>query len=159
MTKQRRPYKTYTREFKREALRLMETTDRPASEIAMELGIRRNQLYKWKEQLARQGDKAFSGSCRPKAEGQSELTLLRQEIERIKVNGFAVDNQEFHEDVRCLAAPVRDANGKAIAAIGITGPAMQFTEEKKVEFGCIVKQSADALSTELGYHPSYYKGD
>ena len=52
MMKQKRLYKTYTREFKQEAVRLMETTDRPASEIAMELGIRRNQLYKWKDQLA-----------------------------------------------------------------------------------------------------------
>jgi transposase len=40
MINQRRPYKTYTREFKQEAVRLMETTDHPASEIAMEQGIR-----------------------------------------------------------------------------------------------------------------------
>ena len=46
----RKPYETYTKEFKLEAIRLMETSDRPASEIAMQLGIRRNQLYKWKEQ-------------------------------------------------------------------------------------------------------------
>ena len=64
--KQKRLYKTYTREFKQEAVRLMETTDRPASEIAMELGIRRNQLYKWKDQLALKSDMAFSGSGRPK---------------------------------------------------------------------------------------------
>ena len=51
--KQRKPYKTYAREFKQEAVRLMETTNRPATEVAMELGIRRNQLYKWKEQLAK----------------------------------------------------------------------------------------------------------
>jgi len=84
MIKQRKPYKTYTREFKQEAVRLMETTDRPASEIAMELGIRRNQLYKWKDQLVRKGDKAFTGSGRPKAQDQSELVSLRQENERLK---------------------------------------------------------------------------
>ncbi|MGB5279608.1 MAG: transposase [Gammaproteobacteria bacterium] len=44
MTRKRKPYKTYTKEFKLEALRLMEQSDRPASEIAMQLGIRRNQL-------------------------------------------------------------------------------------------------------------------
>ncbi len=47
MNKKRRPYKTYTKEFKLEAVRLMREANRPASEIAMELGIRRNQLYKW----------------------------------------------------------------------------------------------------------------
>ena len=45
MTKQKKPYTTYTKEFKLEAIRLMETSDRPATEIAMELGIRRNLLY------------------------------------------------------------------------------------------------------------------
>jgi len=85
MSKQRVAYKTYTREFKLEAVRLMETSDRPASEIAMELGIRRNQLYKWKEQLSKKGDKAFTRNHgRPKKEEQSDLTTLRQENARLK---------------------------------------------------------------------------
>jgi len=72
MTRKRKPYKTYTKEFKEEAVRMMESSDRPAAEIAMELGIRRNQLYKWKEQMENKGDKAFSGRGRPKKEDQSE---------------------------------------------------------------------------------------
>ena len=46
MARKRIPYKTYTQEFKLEAPRRMEQSNRPASEIAMQLGIRRNQLYK-----------------------------------------------------------------------------------------------------------------
>lgn len=85
MTGKRKPYKTYTRDFKLEAVRLMDESDRPASEIAMELGIRRNQLYKWKEQLARNGQVAFSGQRgRPRKENQSELATLKQENERLK---------------------------------------------------------------------------
>ena len=85
MTRKRKPYKTYTKEFKQEAVRMMEESGRPAAEIAMELGIRRNQLYKWKEQLLSQGGQAFSGNRgRPKKENQSELTTLRQENERLK---------------------------------------------------------------------------
>ena len=56
MTSKRRPYKTYPREFKLEAVRMMDTSDRPASEIESELGIRRNLLYKWKEQIERKGE-------------------------------------------------------------------------------------------------------
>lgn len=45
MTKKRKPYKTYTREFKQEAVRLMDESDKPASEIALELGIRGQYTY------------------------------------------------------------------------------------------------------------------
>lgn len=85
MASKRRPYKTYPVEFKLEAIRMMEESDRPAAEIARELGLRRNQLYKWREQLQKKGDKAFKGKPgRPKKEEQSELTTLRQENERLK---------------------------------------------------------------------------
>jgi transposase len=84
MTRKRKPYKTYSKEFKEEAVRLMESTDRPAAEIAQELGIRRNQLYKWKEQMESKGNKAFSGRGRPKKEDQSEVATLRQEVERLR---------------------------------------------------------------------------
>ncbi|MDH3355248.1 MAG: transposase [Chromatiales bacterium] len=84
MTRKRKPYTTYTREFKQEAVRLMDESDRPASEIALELGIRRNQLYKWKEQITNKGEKAFTGRGRPKKEDQSEVSTLRQENERLK---------------------------------------------------------------------------
>ncbi len=44
-----RKRKPFTREFKLEAVRLLEEGKKPAAELARELGIRRNQLYKWKE--------------------------------------------------------------------------------------------------------------
>ena len=85
MTTTRKPYKTYTREFKIEAVRLMDESDQPSSEIAAELGIRRNQLYKWKEQLSVKGEDAFPRKRgRPRKENQSELTNLKQENDRLK---------------------------------------------------------------------------
>ncbi len=84
MTTKRKPYKTYTKEFKLEALRLMDESDRPASEIAMRLGIRRNQLYKWKEQMTKKGDVASARKGRPKKEDQTELATVKQELKRVK---------------------------------------------------------------------------
>lgn len=78
------PYNTYTKEFKLEAIRLMEHSGRPASAIAMELGIRRNQLYKWKEQMNKTGDVASAKKGRPKKEDQSELAAVKQELKRVK---------------------------------------------------------------------------
>jgi transposase len=50
----RKAYKTYSREFKLEALRLASAGDKPATQVARELGVRVNQLGKWKQQLERE---------------------------------------------------------------------------------------------------------
>ncbi len=76
--------KTYTKEFKLEAIRMMVNSGRPSSEIAMQLGIRRNQLYKWKDQLEKTGDVASSKIGRPKKADQSEIATLRQENKRLQ---------------------------------------------------------------------------
>ena len=47
----RKPYKRFSKEFKIEAVRLAEESDKPVTQIARELGIRQNQIYKWKKQL------------------------------------------------------------------------------------------------------------
>jgi transposase len=52
-------HKTFTKEFKLEAIRLMSESDKPSAEIAAELGIQRNMLYKWKEQLESKGEEAY----------------------------------------------------------------------------------------------------
>ena len=84
MSSKRKPYKTYPKEFKLEAVRMMHESNRPAADIARELGIRRNQLYKWAEQLEDKGAKAFGGRGRPKKADQSEVSLLKSEIARLK---------------------------------------------------------------------------
>ena len=83
MTTKRKPYTTYTKEFKLEALRLMDKSDRPASEVAMNLGIRRNQLYKWKDQMAKKGIVLSAKQGRPKKAEQSELSKVKQELKRV----------------------------------------------------------------------------
>ena len=51
--------KSFSPEFKREAVRLMETSQKLPADLARELGVRRNQLYKWKERLMKQEERAF----------------------------------------------------------------------------------------------------
>jgi transposase len=76
MVKKRKPYNIYTKEFKLEALRLMEKSDKPSSQIALELGIRRNLLYKWKETMIKTGDVISPKKGRPRKDEQSELVKL-----------------------------------------------------------------------------------
>jgi transposase len=75
---------SYTKEFKLEAVRLLERGDKPAADLARELGIRRNQLYKWQEQLSTKGkDDAFPGHGR-RAGTEAEVARLRSENERLR---------------------------------------------------------------------------
>jgi transposase-like protein len=90
-------YKRYTKEFKLEALRMMRESDRPASEIAMELGIRRNQLYKWAEQFEAkaEAEAAFKGAgsngVRVKGQSKNRMEVSPRNI-RFKsfANRFAI---------------------------------------------------------------------
>lgn len=77
-------YQRYSREFKTEAVRLLESGDKPAAEVAMELGLRRNQLYKWQQQVREAGDQAFAGSGRKAGDQESEVARLRRENQRLR---------------------------------------------------------------------------
>jgi transposase len=74
--------KQFTPEFKREAVQLLEGGSRPASELARELGIRRNQLYQWQREFQARGAVAFPGSGARK-ERTTEITRLKRELARV----------------------------------------------------------------------------
>ena len=74
----------YTKEFKLEAIRLLDTGDKPVSEIAMELGIKRTLLYRWRDQAKKSGDLAFSGRTgRPNNDQLSEVSRLKKELKDV----------------------------------------------------------------------------
>jgi len=75
---------SYTKEFKLEAVRLLERGEKSAADLARELGIRRNQLYKWQEQVSAQGqENVFPGHGR-RAGPEGELARLRREVARLE---------------------------------------------------------------------------
>ena len=73
----------FTAEFKREAVRLLDAGERPASELAIDLGVRRNQLYKWKTEQVRSGELSFPGSGRKPFDQESEVARLKRELARV----------------------------------------------------------------------------
>ena len=75
--------KSFNPEFKREAVRLLETSQKSSADLGRELGVRRNQLYKWKEQLSQRGAGAFPGSGRGSG-SNDEVARLRKELEQVK---------------------------------------------------------------------------
>jgi transposase len=76
--------KTFSEAFKREAVRLLEQGDKSPSDLAIDLGIRRNQLYKWQAQVRKHGDAAFQGPGRKPADPNDEVARLRKEVADLK---------------------------------------------------------------------------
>jgi transposase len=82
--------KTYTREFKLEAIQLAETSDKSIAEIERDLGLGSGQIHHWKRQLAHEGEDAFPGKGHLKPQDelirqlQRENETLRQERDILK---------------------------------------------------------------------------
>src|SRR5690348_10451206 len=75
--------KTYTVEFKREAVRLAQTSGKPIAQVARELGISDTSIHQWRKELAVHGDEAFPGSGHQTAQ-EEELRRLKRELEVVK---------------------------------------------------------------------------
>jgi transposase len=74
----------YTREFKIEAVRLMEESGRSKSQIARDLGIHESMLKRWQAQVEeRPRSEAFPGNGKPSA-AEEEIRRLRRELEQVK---------------------------------------------------------------------------
>jgi len=73
------------------------------------------------------------------------------ELKRVRRQGYAVDNEEYEQEIRCVAAPVKNYEGQVIAAVSVSGPAFRITKEKVEEIAGKVKKKALLMSKRLGY--------
>ena len=76
---------------------------------------------------------------------------LLKELETVRKQGYAFDNEECEIGARCISLPVRDFSGKVVAGISVTGPIFRMDEiinEKNIEY---LKQVALEASRKQGY--------
>jgi DNA-binding IclR family transcriptional regulator len=83
----------------------------------------------------------------------TDRAALTKELELIRAQGFAIDNVEIEEGVRCLGAPVFNYMGQVFAAVSISGPAYRLSVERLQELSKLVIRATTAISTDLGYVP------
>jgi transposase len=75
--------KTYTPEFKREAVHLAQTSGKPIAQVARELGISDTSIHQWHKELTEHGPEAFPGSGHQTAQ-EEEVRRLKRELEIVK---------------------------------------------------------------------------
>ncbi|HEY3182416.1 MAG TPA: IclR family transcriptional regulator [Gaiellaceae bacterium] len=90
---------------------------------------------------------------RPRYTGNTIISveLLLDHLDVVRAQGFAIDELEAEDELRCVGAAILDRHGSPAYAISIAGPASRLTREVAGEMGAAVREAAAAISAALGY--------
>ncbi len=80
-----------------------------------------------------------------------EPTALKEHLSQIAEQQYALDIEEFQDDVRCVAAPIRDYTKMVVAGLSISAPKDRMSEERMEELSQAVREGALEISHNLGY--------
>lgn len=83
-----------------------------------------------------------------------DVASLARAIDETRVRGWAIDDEELVEGVRCAAAAVRDHEGRPIAAVSVSGPIGRVSHDALATLGPAVAAAAAELSRECGWRPA-----
>ena len=70
-------------------------------------------------------------------------------LDEVRLNGFATDVGEHLEGHHCLAAPILDTEGNAMASVWITGPSQRLSEDRMTKLAAVVKQAGTMATAAL----------
>ncbi|MGD0740004.1 MAG: IclR family transcriptional regulator [Terracidiphilus sp.] len=79
---------------------------------------------------------------------------LRAELEKTRRRGYAVDDEELEEGLRCIAVPVLDAQRLPVAAVSVSGPSFRVTAQKLPAIANHLLQCVRGISMDMGYVPA-----
>lgn len=80
----------------------------------------------------------------------TEPSSLRADLEATRERGFAIDDEEKNEGMRCIAAPVFDLSGEAVAGLSVSGPISRVSAGQTQRLAEAVMEAADDLSAAMG---------
>lgn len=76
---------------------------------------------------------------------------MREELRKIKEQGFALDIEEYEKGLSCISAPIRNHQGTVIAAVAIAGPIFRLDNSKREELKEVLVEATGRISERLGY--------
>ena len=80
----------------------------------------------------------------------TRASVLKRQLAEIRRCGYAVDDEEYVQGLRCVAAVVRNQMGEALCAISVSGLAVRLPRERIAQIGDLVSETAQALTAALG---------
>lgn len=109
--------KTYTLEFKREAVRLARTSGKSIAQVARELGISDSSIHQWRKELAEHGAEAFPGSGHQTAL-EEENRRLKRELERTRQERDILKKQSVSSRTASCEVPGRGRVSQGVSGHG-----------------------------------------
>ena len=79
------------------------------------------------------------------------LVQFRQELEKIRRQGYAVDDEEAVQGARCVSAPILNADREPIAAVSVSGPVTRVSPNQVAALAGAVSSAARAISAAMGF--------
>ncbi len=79
-----------------------------------------------------------------------EEAALLDDLAATRMRGFALDDEERAEGMRCVAAPIFNAYGEPVAGLSVSGPAFRLTAERAAGIGALVRAAADEVTEATG---------
>jgi IclR family transcriptional regulator, acetate operon repressor len=81
----------------------------------------------------------------------ADVGELREQLEQVRSRGFAQTQEELEDGLNAVAAPVRQADGRTVAALSVSGPAFRMRAIDLPRLGRITADAATAVSRRLGF--------
>jgi len=99
----------------------------------------------------RELENLLGGAPLPAPTKQTIISIpkLAKVCAQIKTQGFAADDIEFEEGIRCVASPIRNENGVVIGSIGVSAPLTRFPDSRFSICGKQVAEVANQISEAL----------
>lgn len=82
----------------------------------------------------------------------TDRQVLLEQMKEVAANGYAIDNGEYLTDVRTVAVPIHDYNGRVVGSLAVTGPSYRLSPDRiKQEIAPLMRKAGHELSGRLGY--------
>lgn len=76
---------------------------------------------------------------------------MKIELAKVRAQGFAIDDREHEEHLRCIGAPIRNAHGEVFASLSISGPEVRMKPERIINLAKQITNITTDISRKLGY--------
>lgn len=77
--------------------------------------------------------------------------LLKEHLEKVRADGYALDEEEIEVGLSCVAAPIKNHRGQVVAAISLSGPTNRMASSTVQQITADLTETARLISSQLGY--------